>query len=112
MFPYPTELPKKEIEDVISTIMTRNFATNAPNFAKDVWVIAGFALAQTVGELPQTFGVMSSSGLTSLTNDEAIAVLQGVIEASEQPGAVQGLNINWKQVLSWALQLLAQLTAG
>jgi hypothetical protein len=109
MFPYPTELPKKEIQDVISTIMTRSFTTNAPNFAKDVWVLAGYALAQSVGELPQAFGVMSSSGLTSLTDQEAIQILQSAVE-DHPPGTVQALNINWKQVLSWALQLLAQLT--
>jgi hypothetical protein len=109
MFPYPTALPKKEIQDVISTITTRDFAGNAAGFAKDVWVIAGYALSQTVGELPQTFGVMSSSGLTSLSNDEAVAILQSCCE-DQPPGAVQALNIPWKQILGWALQLLAQLT--
>jgi hypothetical protein len=111
MFPYPTDLPKKEIQDVISTITQRDFAENSAGFAKDVWVIAGFALSQTVGELPQAFGAMSSSGLTSLSNEEAVGVLQTAIE--EQPvGTTQALPIPWKQVLSWALQLLAQLAAG
>jgi hypothetical protein len=111
MFPYPTELPKKEIQDVIFAITTRGFTDTVAAFAKDVWVIAGYALSQTVGELPQGFGVASSSGLTSLSNEEAVQVLKAVVE-DRPAGVVQGAAVNWKRVLSWALQLLAQLAAG
>lgn len=113
MFAYPNTLPKKEIQEVISTIVSRNFASDSKEFAKAVWVLAGYALSQTVGELPQSFGAMSSSGLTSLSNEEAVQVLQSCCDQADAPeGTVQAFNVNWKQVLSWALQLLAQMTAG
>lgn len=111
MIAYPNTLPTKEIQDVISTIMSRNFVTNGQQFAKDVWTILGYALEQTTGEIPTTFGAVGASNIATPTDEEACQMLQSAVD-SQNPGAVQALNINWKAILQWGLQLLASLVAG
>lgn len=113
MIAYPTTLPSQEIQDVISTVLNRSFVSNGQRFAKDVWLIAGYALEQTAGEVPTTFGAVQSAAPSQpLSDEEACRVLQSALDAQNQPaGAVQAININWKQVLAWALQILSQLAA-
>lgn len=110
MIPYPTQLPVDEIRTVIATIRSGNLSGDIVNFAKAVWEIEGYALAQTVGEMPATFGAMASTGHSSLTNEEAANELERIVQSAEQPeGTMQALNINWKKLASWAVQLLAIL---
>lgn len=47
---YPKELPLTEIQDIVKLVRSGTAGPNKDKFAKDVWIVTGYVLGQTVGE--------------------------------------------------------------
>ena len=97
LIPYPTEFPKEALTMVLDAI--RGTMPTPAAGAHACWVVAGYALSQTLGGGPIVAGNDSS-----LTDEEVIRM---ALDHEPQAGAVGGL-FPWGVVLSIVLRLLIE----
>lgn len=97
LVPYPTEFPKEALVMVLDAI--RGQIPTPADGAHACWVVAGYALSQTLGGGPIVAGNDSS-----MTDAE---VIQLALDHEPQAGIAGGL-FPWGVVLSIVLKLLIQ----
>ena len=125
MILYPTVFPVSEIQDVIHTITTGAFTSNQEAFAKDLWVISGYGLGQTIGEVPPVpapvptptptpapKSFIAAAGapnpVAEISDEEACDYLQQALDEHGKVGAAAAA-IPWAQIIAWALPLILKL---
>lgn len=98
MIPYPKDLPLNEIQAIVDMVRNNRVTSSRVAFAKDVWIVIGYILNESVGD--QSTALQS---LMPISDETAVATLVHLHAMGKLPGS----GIVWKQLLKWALQLVA-----
>ncbi|NBW13415.1 MAG: hypothetical protein EBR82_35945 [Caulobacteraceae bacterium] len=95
LIPYPTEFPKEALAMALEAI--RGDLPPTQEAAHAAWVVAGYALAQTIGG-----GPIVSSGYQ--TDEE---MLEAALQQEPQPGVSQGI-FPWAMVAQIVIRLILE----
>lgn len=95
LIPYPTEFPREALTLALEAI--RGDLPPTQEAAHAAWVVAGYALAQTIGGGP----IVSSGYQTD------IETLEAALQQESQPGVAQGI-FPWAIVAQIVIRLILE----
>jgi hypothetical protein len=108
----PTVFPAAEIQEIIQVVASGGISADRTEIFADLWVLVGYFGAQLLPQIPGPTPLPARATAlapepTVINDAEAADILQKMCDAQAHPDKMRALNINWKQLLQWALALLA-----
>lgn len=105
---YPQSIPLNEIKIVIDLVRNGQVKSNLSAFAKNLWVVQGFAQKMLIGD-----GTGAAAPDFSLTAQaahfDAVSELEKFVAKAENGEAAAQISIPWDLIIQWALKYLMDL---
>lgn len=104
---YPDNVPFDSVREVVRIVKDGKVADERAAFGQHLWIVQGYVQSQVLGDgaAQQPNVVGAASPAPKLLEAEAVQYLETI--GNFNPQFAAGLNIPWKQLLSYLLKIAA-----